>query len=521
MNYLRQVIVGTVLMAAAAGCGDNGPLLDEPGQIDMRITTLPSDVAAIRVTVTAIDFTADVHQDLQESGGSWSGIVPNVPPGLDRTVTAFAYDDAENLIYEGATRNVTVLSGKLISVDIHLLPYPNDPGGTGIDTPPHFVDLEHADAIDNNATTAFTAVALDPDNNTLLTYTWSATPGGTFSDNDVDGDGIGNIVSNQVSGNPVVVEYTPPTDFTGIAIIQVSVSDGQATATTTFPIAVGSGVVPSIQFDVLPDLAITSVDRQVLMPNGSTAINYTLTNPGNAWSVDPIHVHTSWTDTCGGQFTSTDSDDVDIATNVPANRSVTYTASADVPLGVTSCGLRLSVVDDFGASMWSGVIVWIEEPLTVFVSSGEIDGAVFAGQSDAADGFCQYYASTAGVPQGIYKALLSFDEISAKDRIVDGPYVLPGGTPVARSKAELFSGNLLNSIQIDENGQPVEGNVFTGTDPDGSASARCANWTSNNPLDSATGGVTLATDGDWTAFGQFACDQPAHVYCFQQAHERG
>jgi hypothetical protein len=520
MHCLRQVmVVGAVLMAAAAGCGDNGA--GELGQIEMRVTTAPSDVTSIHVTVTAPDFSADVSANLVESGGFWFGTLTNVPPGVGRTVTAYGYNEAGHLIYQGVTENVTVFSGKLISVTIILLPYPNDPGGN-INTPPHFVELVHPDGMGINDTTELMATALDPDNNALLTYTWSSTPSGLFDDGDVDGGGIGNVVVNRFSGDPVTVQYTAPENYNGIAIIQVSVSDGEATATTTFPIAVGSGITPGIKFDVLPDLSITGVERQVLMPDGSTGIGYTLSNPGTDWSADPMHLRTTWSDNCGGRFDSSDSDLVDLYRNQSVDRVVTYTASGHVPSGVDSCDLRLSVVDEFGASIWSGIVVWIEEPLAVFVTSGTVDGASFAGQSTLADAFCQYYATHSGVPQGPYKAFLSFDAISARDRIVDGPYVLPYGRgPVARSKAELFSQDLLNSIQFDENNQPVSAEpVFTGTDADGLPSQRCNNWTSNNNVDFGTAGLTEATGSSWNAAGTLTCEQPAHVYCFQQAHER-
>jgi hypothetical protein len=188
---------------------------------------------------------------------------------------------------------------------------------------------------------------------------------------------------------------------------------------------------------------------------------------------------------------------------------------------VTSCDLRLSVVDEFGASIWSGIVVWIEEPLAVFVTSGTVDGAFFAGQSTLADDFCQYYATHGGVPQGPYKAFLSFTAISARDRIVDGPYVLPYGRgPIARSKAELFSQEHLNAIQFDENNEVVNGLVFTGTDADGLPAVRCNNWTSNNDFDFAMVGVIGATGSSWNAAGTTTCEQAAHVYCFQQAHVR-
>jgi len=500
------------------------------GQIEMRVSTAPSDVTAIHVTVTALDILSVISSDLVQSttDGSWSGTILDVPPGTLRTVTAFGTDVDENLIYEGTTSNVTVFSGQLTPVTITLLPFPNGGGGTGINTPPHFAQLQHPDAMNSNSTTELAAMALDPDINTLLTYTWSSTPAGTFTN---DGPDAGNVISNQLSGEFAVVQYTPQEDFTGFALIQVSVSDGPSSDTTSFSIAVGAGIDPNIGFDVLPDLQINNVESQVLMPTGSTAITYTISNPGTPGAADPMHLHTVWTDDCGGHFDMSTAD-VDVGTLVPVHRSVTYTASPEAPPDLALCHIRLTVTDSNNGSIWVGVNVWIEKPLMVFVSSLTVDGAAFAGQSANADSFCQDLADNGEVSPGPYKALLSFNGISAKDRIADGPYVEVNGTPIARNKAELFGTNtnallpgqpdvtLLNGIELDENHELVGDRVWTGTEPDGTTAVdRCNNWTSNSSADFGLVGLTGNIDSSWTAFNLFTCDLPSRVYCFQQSQQ--
>lgn len=516
MNCLRQVIVAGVALALVAGCGDGEPPADTLGQIAVRLTTQPSDVTAIHVVVSAPDLAVPVQGDLTAGGGGWFGSLEAVPPGAGRTVTAYAYDDA-TLIYQGSTGNVSVLSGELTSVIINLLPYPNDTGGPGLNTPPHFVTLSHRDAINVNEAVTLVVNALDPDDDTMLTYTLSATPGGTFSDGNVDGDDVGNVVVNRQPGNPVVITFTPPEDFTGFVLVQVGVSDGQATTTSTFSIAVGAGITPGIQFAVLPDLVIADITPQSVMPNGSSQITYTLNNP----TANPMRVYTSWSDVdCGGSFTAGDSAVVGISQYTLAQRTVTYTATNFTPpSGLSSCSFRLSITDDAGASLWSTMTVWIEEPFTMFVSGFTVQGATFAGQIEAADAACQLAATNGVVPAGAYKALLSFDQISARDRLIDGPYILSNGDPVARNKAELFSRNLMNPIHLDENGADVVGLVFTGTGSDGSASYRCDNWTSSDPSKIGMLGQSQSFDAGWTAAEAPSCDTWAHVYCVQQSHD--
>jgi hypothetical protein len=515
MNCLRHLSVVGVMLAMAAGCGDSDPPVDALGQISIRTTTQPSDVTAIHIVVSAIDLPGPIEGDLALSGGSWSGSLPAVPPGSGRTVTAHAYRDVTE-IYRGATGNVSVFSGELTFVAIHLLPYPNDTGGSGINTPPHFASLDHVDAIHVNEASNIVVSALDPDDNTLLTYTLSATPGGTFWDSNIDANDDGNIVTNRQSGEPVVVSYTPPEDFTGFALIQVSVSDGQATTTTTFSIAVGAGITPGVDFAVLPDLAISSVAPQAVMPGASSQIMYTFTNPTN----NAMRVHTTWSDECGGTFTSENDATVDIAPNDSVLRTVTYTATSFTPSGVSNCLVRLAVIDDAGASMWSTMNLWIEQPFTVFVSGFTVQGATFAGQIEAADAACQADAVQGSVPGGIYRALLSFDQISAKDRLLDGPYILQNGDAVARNKAELFSQDLLNPIHLDATGVDVDGAVFTGTAGDGSASFRCSSWTTSDNGQPGMMGSSHAHNAGWTAAEAPPCDTFGHVYCVQQSRER-
>jgi hypothetical protein len=519
MNCLREVIAVGAILIAAVGCGDNGepPTSSTTGQIQIQIQVpaSPGDVTAIHVAVTSPDFIGSIDTDLvKQLDQSWLGTVLDVPPGAGRTVTAEAFDIDHNNTFEGIATNVTVLGGKLTNVALTLRPTGDGPF-PGINTPPHYISLTHPDSILSSETATLFAAAADPDANTLLTYTWSVLQGGGTVSNDV--------IPNQIPGDAVSTVYTPVPGFTGFAVIQVAVTDGLATTTTTLPIAVGAGLVPGISFDVLPDLTITGVERQSMMPGGTSQIQFTLTNPTQPWTPATMLVHTSWSDSCGGTFDAAP-EDLSIDRGDTASRTLTYTAPSGQPDGVTRCRITLTVVDAASVQMTWTVDVWIDPPMVMFLSSVPVAGNAFGGQWEAADAFCQGLADaqTAAVPPGIYHALISFDEISAKDRLVDAPYIRIDGTPIARNKAELYSIDLLDSVLVNENNAFTGVSaVYTGTNGDGSKGTNCLDWTSTDGGDTATAGINAAsTNPNWTNSGTFTCSSSLPIYCVQQPDER-
>lgn len=515
MNCLNKITaVGAILIASAFGCGDNGddpPISETHGNIQIAVPASPADVVAIHVAVTAPDFVGSIDTDLiKQPDSSWLGTVIDVPPGAGRTITAEGFDAGNNNTFEGIANNVTVFAGKLTDIALTLKPVDDGPF-PGTNTPPHFVSLFHPDSILSSETATLFAAAADPDSNTQLTYTWSVLQGGGTFSNDT--------IPNQSPGNAVSTVYTPVSGFTGFAVIQVSVSDGLATTVTTFPLAIGAGLVPNIAFDVLPDLTISSVERQSLMPGGTSQIQFSLTNPVQPWTPATMHTHTSWSDSCGGSF-DTAPEDIDINQGDTASRTVTYTASASQPLGVSQCQLTLTILDAANLQMTFTIHVWIDPPMVMFVSSAAVAGNSFNGNWQTADAFCQGLADspTAVVPTGVYHALVSFDEISARDRLIDAPYIRVDGTPIARNKAELYSIDLLNSVRTDEhnafNGVSA---IFTGTNGDGTKGTNCLNWTSTDGSDTATAGINATPfNPNWTNSGTFTCSAQLPIYCVQQ-----
>jgi hypothetical protein len=511
MRLGRQLgVVAAALVATAFGCGENKSVRTKTGDLRVLVATSPADVASIHVAVTGADFTGSIDTDLvKQPDQSWSGTVLDVPPGLGRTVTADAFDASHKQTFAGVASDVEVTAGELTDVAITLKPVSDD--GPGVNTPPAFTDLSYPSAILSTETASLSAEAADPDAGAELTYTWSVIQGGGTFSSETNPDLIPGVAASTV--------YTPVEGFTGYAVIQVSVSDGIATTTTAFPIAIGGGVFARITFDTPPDLTIVSVQRQSLMPGDTSQIQYTLTNPVQPWTPATMHVHTSWSDTCGGTFDAAP-EDLDINQGDTATRTVTYTASASRPASVTDCNLAFTVVDTAGVQMTSTINVWVLPPMVMFQSSVPVAGNAFGGSPSAADAFCQSLADapTAVVPPGTYRALVSFDQISAKNRLIDAPYIRVDGTPIARNKAELFSINLLNAIRTNEN-NTFNGvaAVYTGTNGDGSKGTNCNNWTSADGGDTATAGINAtAASPNWTNSGTFTCSAQLTIYCVQQ-----
>ena len=158
--------------------------------------------------------------------------------------------------------------------------------------------------------------------------------------------------------------------------------------------------------------------------------------------------------------------------------------------------------------------------MVMFQSSVAVTGDTFNGQWRTADAFCQSLADapTSVVPSGTYHALVSFDEINARDRLVDAPYIRVDGTPIARNKAELYSLDLLNSIRNDEhNAFSGVSAVYTGTNGDGTKGTNCSNWTTSSGGVDATAGINATSaNPNWTNSGTFTCTASLPIYCVQQ-----
>lgn len=138
---------------------------------------------------------------------------------------------------------------------------------------------------------------------------------------------------------------------------------------------------------------------------------------------------------------------------------------------------------------------------TAAFQSGDI-GGVEGGNSR-----CRQFALQSGAADDTWMtfiAWLSDGDHDVRDSLpasIRGRYVRTDGVVVVDVVDDLFSGELLAPINVDEFGQPAPGAVMTGTRPDGTAApgTHCENWTSAAFLDeSRYKGYADASDVYWT-----------------------
>ena len=155
----------------------------------------------------------------------------------------------------------------------------------------------------------------------------------------------------------------------------------------------------------------------------------------------------------------------------------------------------------------------------VFLSSSPFP-ATFGGVSGA-DAFCQTLADNAALG-GTYRAWLSDGSQSPANRFTRstaGYVLVDGTTSIASDWSDLTDGTIAASIVLSEaGGTPGGVAVWTATNAAGqSAGTSCLGWTSGNPFDTALVGIaTSAEPAWWTQNETRACDDLAHLYCFEQ-----
>ena len=137
-----------------------------------------------------------------------------------------------------------------------------------------------------------------------------------------------------------------------------------------------------------------------------------------------------------------------------------------------------------------------------------------------ADEICATEAADANL-QGEFKAWLSTTSSSVADRLSHdgGPFVRVDEVIVANDWADLVDGALLAPINLDANGQPRTGDVWTGTLETGASYTvdDCAAFTSGDNADGhAYCGSSTSTAATWTYNQRAACASTLRLYCIEQ-----
>lgn len=185
-----------------------------------------------------------------------------------------------------------------------------------------------------------------------------------------------------------------------------------------------------------------------------------------------------------------------------------------VQLGVEEC-------DDANEDENDGCDTECIRTRTVFASSGYYKGD-FGGRSGA-DQLCRELATAAALDNPeTFRAWLS-DETGAPGldfHRSPGRYALTTDLPIAESWDDLTDGTLLNPINVDENGDLVDGAAYTNTLPSGAPIDQmysCENWTST--VGDTWIGNIVEKDSNWTDSeigNPDICGGAGRIYCMEQ-----
>ena len=130
-----------------------------------------------------------------------------------------------------------------------------------------------------------------------------------------------------------------------------------------------------------------------------------------------------------------------------------------------------------------------EASMSFFVTSANPGSGGDLGGLEGADAHCESLAAAVGAGGKTWRAYLSTSTVNAKDRIGRGPWYNAMGVKIADSVADLHSDNNEISAEtaLNEKGaqvnfiggpQPLQHDILTGTNADGTAAAMtCNNWT--------------------------------------------
>ncbi len=163
-----------------------------------------------------------------------------------------------------------------------------------------------------------------------------------------------------------------------------------------------------------------------------------------------------------------------------------------------------------------------------FVTS-QAHGGSFTGGLVGADAFCNDLADAAGL-EGYFLAWLSTrGNWPAAAYLPGNAYVMPDGTVIADTLAQLLDGDLAAPLDVTEHGEPqfdgpppacgdVFAPVWSNTSALGEAALgpSCMDWTSGDGLASGLVGSASATDAAWTDTGcAVPCNQELPIYCIE------
>jgi hypothetical protein len=116
---------------------------------------------------------------------------------------------------------------------------------------------------------------------------------------------------------------------------------------------------------------------------------------------------------------------------------------------------------------------------------------------------------------GTWRAWISHPLRQAANVVTgNGPWRTLQGTLIAQDKAQLLSGKLAGTINVDEKGNPRDAFVWTGTSASGSGLSHCAQWSETSGVQGTYGQSAVSAEG-WTNAGTVTCTNDFAIYCFE------
>lgn len=314
------------LLFAGTACAPAEPSADV--RVGVSVVSLRlSKVARVDLTVRGQGIPGDMVFELTGSGDAWTGLIPDIPAGENRTFTARVYDKNDRSIFKSTVRNVLVADGATVSVQFFLHDEADEPK-TQINAAPLFDALVvGSDLVSVGGSVQLTAVATDREDREL-TYAWSATAG-KFNDSTLD-----------------QVMWTAPS-IEGTHEITATVTDSE-------------GASSSLSFLLLVELYIGNADITAHVNTAPSVLNLTASdgqiNKGESVELDLTVIDPeadpltfAWTTDCHGSFDDASIEDpVFTLRTVPSNRAdcTVYVSVQDAPGAVNTASLSLATGPD-------------------------------------------------------------------------------------------------------------------------------------------------------------------------------
>lgn len=253
----------------------------------------------------------------------------------------------------------------------------------------------------------------------------------------------------------------------------------------------------------------------------------------------PLHVHAQMTASDGGQTLSitqnTGSGDMGITVNGTPLVDIKQSGKLNLLEGGIQMGGDMATCDagtkgfmqySCGRPTYCNGTTWVTWPpgaedrpkkMLAFVTPAPIWGGL--GSSGSADAQCSFAAMGANLP-GSFRAWISETSSNIDGRLgisscASYNYSLVDGTKIADNYADLKDGSLDAAWNKMPDGTTYTGNVWTGTNDNGTSSGtHCGDWrlTTGN----GTYGTSSLTGAGWSNAGSQICSSFARLYCVEE-----